>query len=185
MANLRTHSIRQVGRSLVRLLLPLAMILPTWAQTEAPGHAPAVTSFDSPTRQYLFGDWGGLRSGLAEQGVVFDFFYISDSQGNPIGGHQQSGTTWERVRGTIDIDFGRLTRWQGLRFHATGLWQTGSNLGLRIGTLANPSDLVSANASRLDSFWLEQSLFQNKLRVRAGQLAGLDFYGNEEYGGSW
>jgi porin len=161
------------------------MTLPTWAQTKAPGLDRGVTSFDSATRQYLFGDWGGLRPGLAEQGIVFDFFYISDSQGNPVGGHQQSGTTWQRVRGTIDIDFGRLTGWQGLRFHATGLWQTGSNLGLRIGTLANPSDLVSANAARLDSFWLEQSLFQNKLRVRAGQLAGLDFYGNEEYGGSW
>src|SRR5262249_19094898 len=125
MANFRTTSIPPVGRVLVRLLLPIAMTLSTWAQTKAPGLDRGATSFDSATRQYLFGDWGGLRPGLAEQGIVFDFFYISDSQGNPVGGHQQSGTTWQRVRGTIDIDFGRLTRWQGLRFHATGLWQTG------------------------------------------------------------
>ena len=53
-------------------------------------------------------------------------------------------------------------------------------LGARIGTIANPSDLVTANAARLDSFWLEQLFFQNKLRIRAGQLAGLDFNGNQE-----
>jgi porin len=44
---------------------------------------------------------------------------------------------------------------------------------------------VSAHTTRLDSFWLEQLFLDNKLRIRAGQLAGLDFYGNQEYGGSW
>jgi carbohydrate-selective porin OprB len=61
----------------------------------------------------------------------------------------------------------------------------GANLGAKIGILANPSDLVSAHTTRLDSFWLEQNFLNSKLRVRAGQLAGLDFYGNQEYGGSW
>lgn len=32
---------------------------------------------------------------------------------------------------------------------------------------------------------MQQLFLNNKLRVRAGQLAGLDFYGNQEYGGSW
>src|SRR6266478_1674648 len=52
-------------------------------------------------------------------------------------------------------------------------------------SLANPSDLVSAHTTRLDSFWLEQNFLNSKVRLRAGQLAGLDFYGNQEYGGSW
>jgi carbohydrate-selective porin OprB len=137
------------------------------------------------SRKYLFGDWGGGRSALAEKGVTFDFFYISDMQANPSGGLQQTEAGWERIRGTIDINFDRLIEWQGLSFHATGLWQSGANLGGKIGTLANPSDLVSAHTTRLDSFWLQQLLFNKKLRIRAGQLAGLDFYGNQEYGGSW
>jgi carbohydrate-selective porin OprB len=45
--------------------------------------------------------------------------------------------------------------------------------------------LVSQHTTRLDSFWVQQLLFHNKLRLRAGQLAGLDFYGNQEYGGTW
>jgi carbohydrate-selective porin OprB len=98
---------------------------------------------------------------------------------------QQRQAGWPRIRGTIDINFDRLIEWQGLSFHATGLWQSGVNLGAKIGTLANPSDLVSAHTTRLDSLWLQQFFFNNKLRIRAGQLAGLDFYGNQEYGGSW
>jgi porin len=139
---------------------------------------------DTRPRRYLFGDWGGKRTALAEKGITFDFFYISDMQANSSGGRQQTQGGWERARGTIDINFDRLIQWQGLSFHATGLWQTDVNLGAKIGTLANPSDLVSSHTTRLDSFWVQQLFLNNKLRVRAGQLAGLDFYGTQEYGGS-
>jgi len=138
-----------------------------------------------PPRQYLFGDWAGERSRLAAKGVTFDFFYITDLQANSAGGEQQDEAGWGRLRGTIDIDFGKLTDWNGLTFHATGLWQFGTNLGAEIGTLANPSGLVSAHATRLDSFWLQQAFFHNRLIVRAGQFAGLDFYGVQEYGASY
>jgi AraC family transcriptional regulator len=150
---------------LLTVILSLIPIVPTWAQMQAHELNASVLPVDSPAKQHLLGDWGGMRTGLAEKGIVLDFFYISDSQGNPVGGLQQSATTWERVRGTIDIDFSRFTKWQGLQFHATALWQTGGNLGARIGALANPSDLVNANAARLCSFWLEQFFFDHKLRV--------------------
>src|ERR1700740_514802 len=169
---------------LSRLIL-LIFAVPLLAQTN--GATPAVGNilFEIPSRQYLFGDWGGKRSKLAEKGISFDFFYITDLEANPSGGMQQTQAGWPRIRGTIDINFDRIIEWQGLSFHTTGLWQSGVNLGAKIGTLANPSDLVSAHTTRLDSFWLQQLFFNNKLRIRAGQLAGLDFYGNQEYGGSW
>src|SRR5258706_15677394 len=105
-------------------------------------------------------------------------------QANPTGGIQQSYAGWERIRGTVDINFDKMIQWQGLSFHATGLWQSGANLGGKIGTLANPSDLVSQHSTRLDSFWVQQAFLDNKGRLPAGQLAGLDFYGNQEYGGT-
>jgi porin len=166
------------------LLLPLALVLPARTQTISPNASDPVGS-DSQPRKYLLGDWGGARSGLAEKGITFDFFYITDVEGNPTGGKQQTEADWERVRGTVDINFDQFMQWQGLRFHATGLWQAGGNLGSKIGTLANPSDLVSANAARLDSFWLEQFFLKDKVRIRVGQLAGLDFYGNQDYGGTF
>lgn len=167
--------------ALILLLIPTA---PAWAQNAVPGDPPAPPA-ELLSRNYLLGDWGGQRSALAEKGITFDFFYITDLEANPSGGLQQTGAGWERFRGTVDINFDRMISWQGLSFHATGLWQSGANLGGKIGTLANPSDLVSQHSTRLDSFWVQQALLHNKIRVRAGQLAGLDFYGNQEYGGTW
>src|SRR5246127_1177984 len=170
---------------LLSFVLALISVSPLLAQTNSPASDGGGALFDMRPRQYLFGDWGGKRTALEEKGIKFDFFYIADLEANPRGGLQQSKAGWERIRGTIDVNFDELIQWQGLRFHATGLWQVGANLGAKIGTLANPSDLVSAHTTRLDSFWLEQNFLNSKLRVRAGQLAGLDFYGNQEYCGSW
>ena len=177
------------------IILSLTYAIPAFPQANGPSALGAVSAaasfdpslahFERSQRRYLLGDWGGRRTSLAEKGVTFDFFYISDMQANPTGGRQQTQAGWERARGTIDINFDRLLTWQGLSFHATGLWQSGADLGAKIGTLANPSALVSAHTTRLDSFWLQQLFLNKKLRVRAGQLAGLDFYGNQEYGDSW
>ena len=175
-----THLRRRAGcwgrnlRYLLSLILALMLVAPSWAQN-ATAPDPSAPFSDFKSRQYLFGDWGGERPALAEKGITFDFFYITDLEANPTGGLQQTQAGWERIRGTVDINLDRLIRWQGLSFHATGLWQSGANLGAKVGTLANPSDLVSAHTTRLDSFWVQQLFLDNKLRIRAGQLAGLDF----------
>ena len=161
------------------------MCFPPARAQNAPSQEQNASLFGLPSRQHLLGDWGGERTALAEKGLTFDFFYISDMEANPTGGLQQTQAGWMRIRGTMDFSFDRLISWHGLSIHATGLWQSGGNLGAQIGTLANPSDLVSAHTTRLDSFWVQQLLFSDKLRIRAGQLAGLDFYGNQDYGGSW
>ena len=151
----------------------------------SPAQTPQAPPQSQP-RQYLLGDWGGERSRLANKGVTFDFFYVADLQANPTGGLEQTYAGWGRIRGTMDVDFNKLGwAWRGLTFHVTGLWQFGGNLGADIGVLANPSGLVSAHTTRLDSFWLQQSLFNGHLFLKAGQFAGLDFYGNQEYGGSY
>lgn len=167
------------------VVLLLTLIVPAWAQVQLPVEDLAPPPLASQSGKYLLGDWGGERTALAEKGITFDFFYIADLQANPSGGLRQSQAGWERIRGTVDINFDHILSWQGLRFHATGLWQVGANLGAEIGTIANPSDLVSAHTTRLDSWWLEQYFLNSRIRVRAGQLAGFDFYGNQDYGGSW
>ena len=169
---------------LLCFILPLLFGASAEGQNALPSDA-SIPSRELSSRQYLLGDWGGARSALAEKGINFDVFYITDAQANPSGGKQQTYAGWERIRGTIDINFDKMIPWQGLSFHATGLWQSGRDLGGKIGTLANPSDLVSAHTTRLDSFWVQQAFLHNKIRVRVGQLAGLDFYGNQEYGGTW
>ena len=133
---------------------------------------------DSP---YMFGDWGGERTRLANVGVVLNVIYVNDL----LADTQGTLANWSRVRGTLDVDFGKAALVQGLTFHITAMWQAGGNLGLYLGTIANPSSNASFNLLRLDSWWFEQALANNKVFVRAGQFAGWDSYGVQQYGESY
>jgi carbohydrate-selective porin OprB len=126
---------------------------------------------------HLFGDWGGERSRLSEQGINFDFQYISDSLWNVKSEQKERLASWNRFRGTVDIDLGRLIHQQGLYFHATALWQGGGILGAYLGTLTSPSGMSSGNTFRLDSWWLEKRWLNERVTARVGQFAGQDFYG--------
>lgn len=158
------------------LLLFGSLTAPGRAQTS--GDQASTPWANSP---YMLGDWGGARSALERAGVVFNIISVNDF----LEDTRQDVANWSRVRGTLDIDFGRLELVQGLQFHITALWQAGGNMGTYIGSVANPSSLVSADTTRLDSWWFEQALAKNKIFVRAGQFAGLDFYGNQPYSSSY
>src|ERR1700738_406843 len=187
------HGSRHGERTRSLLGLLLALSFPLFVVVAASTSAQEVTTDGQRSRRAdallgrrnLFGDWNGERTRLAEVGVTFEFYYVADLEGNPTGGEEQAWSGWGRFRGTIDADLGRLVGTKGLTIHATGVWQFGANLGAKIGTIANPSGLVSAHATRLDSWWLQQALCHDKVFVRVGQFAGLDFYGDQKYGPSY
>lgn len=135
--------------------------------------------------KYLFGDWNGERTRLAQNGVTFDFYYVGDALGNPYGGRADFGN-WGRIRGTMDVDFSKFTRARGLTFHMTGLWQYGTDLSTQYTfTAVDSSSLPSAHTFRADSYFLQQYLFGHKVAVRGGQIAAYDSYGDSEYGASF
>jgi carbohydrate-selective porin OprB len=134
---------------------------------------------------HLFGDWGGERTRLLERGVSFDFQYVSDSLWNLKSEQQERFSSWNRFRGTVDVDLGTLMGQHGMYFHATALWQGGGNLGTYLGLLTNPSGMASANTCRLDSWWIEKRWLNERLTARAGQFAGQDFYGAQHYAASF
>jgi porin len=145
---------------------------------------PAYAQTGLASESYLLGDWGGLRTRLVEQGVRFDFQYVSDTLWG-FKSQQTPFAMWNRFRATVDIDFGALAGFDGWYFHATGLTQGEGNLGLDLGLLTGPSGLVSANTTRLDSWWIEKRWLDDRIAVRVGQFAGQDFYGNAQYGESF
>ena len=184
--------LRQISRAIKAHHLVFLVFALFWCSTKETypqdAHQQLQAGYPSPsehTRSYLFGSWDGKRDELAAKGVMFDFFYIADLQANPVGGRRQTEAGWGRIRGTMDIDFGRFKGWNGLTFHATGVWQFGKNLGTDIGVLANPSGLANAHGVRMDSFWIQQAFLKNRLLVRVGQFGGLDFFGDQEYGASY
>jgi porin len=134
---------------------------------------------------HLLGEWGGMRTRLLDRGVRFDFQYITDSLWNIKSEQKERLASWNRFRGTVDIDFGALVDQPGLYFHATALWQAGGNLGTFLGLLTSPSGMASANTFRLDSWWLEKRWLNERVTARVGQFAGQDFYGAQHYATSF
>jgi porin len=134
---------------------------------------------------HLFGEWDGERTRLVERGVRFDFQYISDSLWNIKSEQKERLASWNRFRGTVDIDFGALIGKSGLYFHATALWQGGGNLGTYLGLLTSPSGMSSENTCRLDSWWIEKRWLNQRISARGDQFAGQDFYGAQHDAGSF
>jgi porin len=134
---------------------------------------------------HLFGSWGGERTRMSERGVNFDFQYVNDSLWDIKSEQKERFASWNRFRGTVDIDFGTLTGIHGLFFHATALWQGGGNLGTYLGLLTSPSGMSSANTCRLDSWWIEKRWLDERITARVGQFAGQDFYGAQHYAASF
>lgn len=134
---------------------------------------------------HLFGEWGGERTRLEKRGVHFDIQYVSDSLWNIHSEQTERLASWNRFRGTVDIDFGALAEKPGLYFHATALWQAGGNLGAYLGLLTSPSGMSSMDTCRLDSWWFEKRWLSERLTARVGQFAGQDFYGAQHYAASF
>jgi porin len=180
MANSRPQKLKQNIQALLTLSIIFCLLLlalPAVSQTTEP----APTSNKFFTQKYLLGDWGGARTRLEEEkGVTFDFFYMGDFQYAANARIKDGGAGWNRVRGTMDIDFGKLVgpSMKNWGFRVTGLWQGGPNLGANyLGSISNPSTLVSARTEMLDSYWLQYAMLDGKVTLKAGQLASMDFYG--------
>jgi porin len=157
------------------LVFALSAYSQTWQEEPLPG--PDSHETGQGPHGHLFGDWGGERTRLSKRGVNFDFQYVSDSLWNLKSVQKERLASWNRFRGTVDIDFGELTGHQGWYFHATALWQGGGNLGKYLGLLTSPSGMSSQNTCRLDSWWIEKRWLDERITARVGQFAGQDFYG--------
>ncbi len=179
----RTKS-RRMSRLSCAVVAALSFTCVCSAQYELQsGYADANPANDRST---LFGDPLGVRATLAQKGITFDIESTTDSMGVVHGGVSNQAAAFTRIRGTLDINFDKLTgKTHGLTFHATGLWQTGDNIGAKLGSYANPSGLDSVHVFRMDSFWLEKQFADGMVTLRGGQMAGWDFFGNQEFGGSF
>jgi len=160
-------------------------VYPQTAQEETLAGPDSHETTGQDKRDHLFGDWGGVRPRWLRRGVKIDLQYISDFLWNIESDQKVRLASWNRVRGTVDIDFGALNGHRGWYFHATGLWQGGGNLGARLGLLTSPSGMSSAHTFRLDSWWIEKRWKNERIIARVGQFAGQDFYGAQHYAASF
>ena len=132
-------------------------------------------------QQYLTGDWDGNRTELEKEGVSFDFNNIGDTLADVTGGQEHHLTYFGRFRFTTDIDFNKLSGFDG-EFFFSPIWQYGQNLSAQyLHTNTLTSSIAGPNSVRIDQFWYQQGFFNSMFKVKIGQVAAVNEFGATDF----
>ena len=132
-------------------------------------------------QQYMLGDWGGERTKLEKEGISFDFNDIGDFLTDVSGSQTHHATYFGRFRATSDIDFNKLSGFDG-EFFISGIWQYGRNLSsdyLNVNTLT--SSIAGEESERIDQLWYQQGFFNSMLKIKLGQVAAVNEFGATDF----
>ena len=133
-------------------------------------------------QDFLTGDWGGLRRTLCAHGVEISATYTGEVFGIVRGGVKRGAVYDGLISLGLDVDLEKIVGWPGANFHASGYYPHGdSGSGKYAGDLAVFSNIDFYDSTRLFELWLDQSFFDGKFSLRAGQLAFDSEFGNSDY----
>jgi porin len=165
------------------LLLLIATGMAARAGTDDREITPAVQKAQPSfwNQQYLLGDWGGTRTELAKEGVTFDFNNIGDLTTDVTGSQEHHLTYFGRFRFSTDIDFNRLSGFDG-EFFFSPIWQYGQNLSAQyLHTNTLTSSIAGPNSVRIDQMWYQQGFFNSMLKIKLGQVAAVNEFGATDF----
>jgi porin len=132
-------------------------------------------------QKYLFGDWGGERTRLADEGITFDFNNIGDFLTDVTGSQTHHATYFGRFRASTDIDFNKLSGFDG-EFFWSGIWQYGQNLsGQYLGVNTLTSSIAGPNSVRFDQLWWQQGFADGQFKIKIGQVAAVNEFGATDF----
>ncbi|WP_312050981.1 carbohydrate porin [Acinetobacter schindleri] len=156
-------------------LLPF-MVAMTSAQAES--------AFD-PQGQYLFGDWNGKRTELAQQGIKFEANILTDTAYLAEGGRNKGAdplTSAQLWLGT-QLDMEKLAGWDGVTVRAVATARQGQSTSVR-DLQGNAPHMANVQGtfgrgnqdSRLSELSIEKTFKDQGLSIKAGRLGlGMDF----------
>ncbi len=152
---------------------PGAAVGPIPPAVTPPAAAPAEKTFWEQDR--LTGDWRGLRSKLSDEGLTATLDYIGEALGNVTGGFRPGAIYEDLFTATVELDLEKLLAWKGTLFHASAFQIDGRGLSQNdLHDIFTPSEIEARRTTRLDTLWLQQSLLDDRLSIRAGELAADD-----------
>ena len=136
---------------------------------------------------HLFGDWGGLRTSLWEQGIKPMLLLITDPYGNPSGGLEQGFTTYSMLSADLKVDAAKAIGLKGGEFQVGFSLNFGSQLSQNVvgNTFPIQSSDVAPPGPRLTTLSYTQALCADQLSLRVGRLSIDSLYGEEFAGSSY
>jgi porin len=154
----------------------------------SPLPAAAVENRDAFRNQYLFGDWMGARTALAERGIRFNMLFIADPFGNVTGGERRGASDYNLLGFGVTLRTDQLLGWRGGQFHVGFAVNFGNSLTKNYVGNAFPIQLadVADTHPRLTYLSYTQSLLDDKLSIRLGRttinsVAGEEFMGSRYF----
>ena len=134
----------------------------------------------------LLGDLGGLRPALDRYGIGLELGYIGETFGVVHGGAKRGAIYEGQASAGLSFDLEKMLGWPGAKIYANALQihGRGASRTLLGGNLETVSNIEALPTTRLYRLYFEQSLFEDRISVRLGQIAADDeFITSETAGG--
>ena len=149
----------------------VALLLHPGDHPQQPTNEPKLEAPADEVCETLFGEWGGFKSSMNDHGLDLSVQYISEGMAN-INGGVKKGTAYNGLLGVIaEADLDKAIGWSGATFHTHLLVPHGKSPSDYIGDAFAASNLDADGELHLFELWLEQSLLEDKLNIRLGQMA--------------
>ncbi|WP_269522789.1 carbohydrate porin [Coraliomargarita parva] len=135
---------------------------------------------------YLFGDWGGLRSGLENQGITVRTHTIFDVYDDFSGAAEDGTGYFWRQRLSADFDLEKMLGWENSYISISGVHQDGKNYNRTVfGVFTNPSSMEGPQDTRLANIYFGQDLLDGALSYKVGKIDGVGEFGVQDYGSTF
>jgi porin len=158
------------------VLCTLLLALPAHAQDLL------IHADDLMKRPTLLGDFDETRTRLEEQGIQLGGDEIAEVLGNPRGGHDQGAIVEGRLELYANVDLAKTFGWGGMTLHANAYQIHGQGLTARdLDNLVTASNIEAEPSTRLFTLWLQQSLWNDAVSIRFGEIADDDEFFVSQY----
>lgn len=127
----------------------------------------------SQDRQWLFGDWGGTRSHLEEQGYKFNLSWMNQTATLIDGGKTDSHPTRNADQLTLgaNFDLNKIANWENTTAAFTITKRGGDNIANDIGMKGSPTEIYGRGTIwRLTQAWIKTRFIDNALQVKIGRM---------------
>ncbi len=123
------------------------------------------------------GDWGGLRSRLAERGIVPTLSYAADLQGDASGGLRKAVRYFQNIGFDLQLDLEKLVGLEGAGFNLSVSSRSGRSLTQdAVGNVFDVSQLCCGATIRLVNVAFEQRFLNGKVDLAIGRIATGDVF---------
>ena len=161
------------------MFLAALVLIPALAGAQADSGADKSAFMRFAERDYLFGDWGGLRTDLSNHGIDFEFFYGGSFPDNLSGGARRGGVYQGAFLMDMTLDSQKLVGYEGGTFNVSALWLNGdkpfstfaNGMPNYVGDLNKVNLLDFPNAFRLWELWYQQRFLNGRLAFKVGELS--------------